>query len=41
MLSLYTDEFIVGVFHAHSGIHGTIESGEDADDPEESNPTAF
>ena len=41
VLSLYTDEFMEGGFHAHSGISGTIESGEDAGDPEESKPTAF
>lgn len=41
VLSLYTDEFMEGGFHAQSGISGTIESGEDAGDPEESNPTAF
>ena len=41
VLSLYTDEFMEGGFHAHSAIHGSIDSGEDADDPEESNRTAF
>ncbi|WP_449035520.1 hypothetical protein [Prevotella sp.] len=41
VLSLYTDEFMEGGFHAQSGIHGSIDSGEDADDPEESNRTAF
>ncbi|WP_456106705.1 hypothetical protein [Prevotella sp.] len=41
VLSLYTDEFMEGGIHAQSGISGTIESGEDAGDPEESNPTAF
>ena len=41
VLSLYTDEFMEGGFHAGSNIHGSIDSGEDADDPEESNRTAF
>ncbi len=41
VLSLYTDEFMEGGFHAQSNLNGTIESGEDADDPEVSNPTAF
>lgn len=40
VLDIYTDEFMEGRFHAHSGIKGTIDSGEDAGDPEESNPTA-
>lgn len=41
ILSLYTEELMEGGFHAASNLHGTIASGEDADDPEESNPTAF
>ncbi|MBF1604723.1 hypothetical protein [Prevotella pallens] len=41
VLDIYTDEFMEGGFHAHSNIEGTIESGEDAKDPEEENPTAF
>ncbi|WP_455097243.1 hypothetical protein [Prevotella jejuni] len=41
VLSLYTDEFMEGGFHAQSDLKGSIDSGEDADDPEESNPTAF
>ena len=41
VLDIYTDEFMEGGFHAQSALKGTIESGEDADDPEESNPTAF
>ena len=39
VLDIYTDEFMEGGFHAQSALKGTIESGEDADDPEESNPT--
>lgn len=41
VLDIYTDEFMEGGFHAWSGIKGTIESGEDAKDPEEENPTAL
>lgn len=41
VLDIYTDEFMEGGIHAQSGIKGTIDSGEDADDPEESNKTAF
>ncbi|MBF1465959.1 hypothetical protein [Prevotella pallens] len=41
VLDIYTDEFMEGGFHAQSGIEGRIESGEDAKDPEEENPTAF
>ena len=41
VLSLYTDEFMESGVHTQSGIHGSIDSGEDAGDPEESNPTAF
>lgn len=41
VLSLYTEELMDGGFHAASNLNGTIESGEDTDDPEDSNPTAF
>ena len=40
VLSLYTEE-LMGGFHAASNLKGSIDSGEDADDPEDSNPTAF
>lgn len=41
VLSLYTDEFMEGGFHAHSNLKGTIESGEDADDPDPSNASGI
>ncbi|MFC2665576.1 MAG: hypothetical protein ACFNZ2_06370 [Prevotella histicola] len=41
VLSLYTEELMEGGFHAASNLQGTIDSGKDADDPEDSNPTAF
>ena len=41
VLSLYTEELMEGGFHAASNLKGSIDSGEDAKDPEESNPTAF
>lgn len=41
VLSLYTEELMEGGFHAASNLNGTIESGEDTDDPEETTPTAF
>lgn len=41
VLSLYTEELMEGGFHAASNLNGTIESGKDTDDPEDSNPTAF
>ncbi len=40
VLSLYTDEFMEGPFHAQSSIKGTITPGDDYGDPEEDgNPT--
>lgn len=41
VLSLYTEELMEGGFHAASNLKGSIDSGEDADDPEETTPTAF
>lgn len=41
VLSLYTEELMEGGFHAASNLKGSIDSGEDAKDPEEENPTAF
>lgn len=41
VLSLYTEELMEGGIHAASNLKGSIDSGEDADDPEDSNPTAF
>lgn len=41
VLSLYTDEFMEGGFHAQSGIKGSLTPGDNEDDPEESSPTAF
>lgn len=41
VLSLYTDEFMEGGFHAQSGIKGSLTPGDDEKDPEEENPTAF
>ena len=41
VLSLYTDEFMEGGFHAHSDINGSLTPGDDEKDPEEENPTAF
>lgn len=40
VLSLYTDEFMEGGFHAQSSIKGSLTPGGDEDDPEEHNPTA-
>ena len=41
VLSLYTDEFMEGGFHAQSGIHGSIDpgarNGVNDDDPDPSN----
>ncbi len=41
VLSLYTDEFMEGGFHAQSSIKGSITPGDDYGDPEDENPTAF
>lgn len=41
VLSLYTDEFMEGGFHAQSSIKGSLTPGDDEKDPEEENPTAF
>ena len=41
VLSLYTDDFMEGGIHAHSGINGSLDAGDDERDPEEDNPTAF
>lgn len=41
VLSLYTDEFMEGGFHAQSDIKGSLTPGDDERDPEEDNPTAF
>jgi hypothetical protein len=35
VLSLYTDEFMEGGFHAQSGIKGSLTPGDDEKDPEE------
>ena len=40
VLSLYTDEFMEGGFHAESSIKGSLTPGDDEDDTEEHNPTA-
>ncbi len=40
VLSLYTDEFMEGGFHAQSSIKGSLTPGDDEEDPEEHNPTA-
>lgn len=40
VLSLYTDEFMEGGFHAQSSIKGSLTPGDDEGDPEEHNPTA-
>ena len=40
VLSLYTDEFMEGGFHAQSSIKGSLTPSHDEDDPEEHNPTA-
>ena len=37
VLSLYTDEFMEGGFHAHSGMKGSFDAGFDGDDPDPSN----
>lgn len=46
LLSLYTDEFMEGGFHTHSGIKGSLTPADDEGDPEDpnnpnKNPTAF
>lgn len=41
VLSLYTDEFMEGGFHAQSSIKGSLAPGDDEEDPEKDNPTAF
>ena len=41
VLSLYTEELMEGGFHAASNLKGSIDSGEDAKDPEEENPAAI
>ena len=41
VLSLYTDEFMEGGFHAHSDINGSLTPGDNEEDPEKDNPTAF
>ena len=37
VLSLYTDEFMEGGFHAHSGIKGSLDAGYDGGDADSSN----
>lgn len=37
VLSLYTDEFMEGGFHAHSGIKGSFDAGYDGGDADSSN----
>lgn len=39
VLSLYTDEFMEGGFHAHSGINGSLTPGDDEEDPEDNSTT--
>ena len=41
VLSLYTDEFMEGGFHAQSDIKCSLTPGDDERDPEEDHPTAF
>lgn len=41
VLSLYTDEFMEGGFHAQSGIKGSLTAGDDYGDPEDENPTGY
>lgn len=35
VLSLYTDELLEGGFHTRSGIHGSLDPGNDEPDPED------
>jgi len=35
VLSLYTEEFMECGFHARSGIHGSLDPGNDEPDPED------
>ena len=35
VLSLYTEEFMEYGFHARSGIHGSLDPGNDEPDPED------
>ncbi len=41
VLSLYTDEFMEGGFHAHSGIKGSLDAGFDGGDADSSNSHGF
>jgi hypothetical protein len=41
VLSLYTDEFMEGGFHAHSGIKGSLDAGIDGGDADSSNSHGF
>jgi hypothetical protein len=41
VVDLFSDELMDGGFHAASPLRGHLDAGDDEQDPEESNPTAF
>ena len=41
VVDLFSDELMDGGFHAASPLHGHLDAGDDEQDPEESDPTAF